>query len=73
MTKEKAMGSELLRTSSLLQVLRQEFEAVEDGRDGPNKRYEIADVALSAFAVFFTQSPSFSGLSAELAGTPGAL
>ncbi|MFN3742874.1 MAG: ISNCY family transposase, partial [Anaerolineales bacterium] len=48
-----------LRTSSLVEVLRQAFEAVEDQRNGPNKRYELADVALSAFAVFFTQSPSF--------------
>jgi len=30
-----------------------------DYRTGPNRRYEIADAALEAFAVFFTQSPSF--------------
>lgn len=53
------MGYQALRTSSLIRVLREEFEAVIDGRKGPNKRYEIVDVALSAFAVFFAQSPSF--------------
>lgn len=53
------MGYKALSTSSLIQVLREEFESVADWRNGPNKRYEIADVALSAFAVFFTQSPSF--------------
>lgn len=53
------MGYESLRTSSLIKVLRQEFEVAADWRKGPNKRYELADVALSAFAVFFTQSPSF--------------
>lgn len=30
-----------------------------DYRTGPNRRYEISDAALGAFAVFFTQSSSF--------------
>ena len=30
-----------------------------DHRTGPHRLYEIADAALGAFAVFFTQSPSF--------------
>ena len=30
-----------------------------DRRTGDNTRYEMADIALSAFAVFFTQCPSF--------------
>jgi hypothetical protein len=30
-----------------------------DGRSGPQRRYEMADVALAAFSVFFMQSPSF--------------
>jgi len=28
-------------------------------KGGPNQRYALQDAALSAFAVFFTQSPSF--------------
>ena len=30
-----------------------------DQRTRPNTKYEMADAALGAFAVFFTQSPSF--------------
>jgi hypothetical protein len=30
-----------------------------DSRTGPHRLYELADAALGAFAVFFTQSPSF--------------
>ncbi len=34
-------------------------EQLPDGRTGQNGTYTMADFALSAFAVFFTQSPSF--------------
>lgn len=30
-----------------------------DKRTGQNKHYQMSDAALSAFSVFFTQSPSF--------------
>jgi hypothetical protein len=33
--------------------------ALPDPRTGGNTRFEMADIALSAFAVFFTQCPSF--------------
>ena len=33
--------------------------AFPDKRTGANKQYSMEDIALSAFAVFFTQSPSF--------------
>ena len=33
--------------------------ALPDARKGKNTRYTMADIALSAFSVFFTQSPSF--------------
>jgi len=35
------------------------LEDFPDKRTGKNKRYQIIDVALSAFSVFFTQTPSF--------------
>jgi hypothetical protein len=35
------------------------FEKLPDYREGVNTRYEIKDAAVSAFSVFFTQSPSF--------------
>ena len=35
------------------------FEKLPDYRQGVNTRYEIKDAAVSAFSVFFTQSPSF--------------
>jgi hypothetical protein len=33
--------------------------ALPDRRTGRNTQYSLADIALSAFSVFFTQSPSF--------------
>ena len=43
----------------LLKHLEQAIDAVPDARNGPNTQYELADAGLGAFAVFFTQSPSF--------------
>ena len=44
----------------LLKQTEQVFATLPDARTGgPNTRYEVADAALGAFAVFFTQEPSF--------------
>ena len=43
----------------LVQALPQPLAALPDDRKGKNTRYAIKDAALGAFAVFFTQSPSF--------------
>lgn len=44
----------------LIEQVRSTFEQLPDVRKGgPNQRYAMPDAALSAFAVFFTQSPSF--------------
>ncbi|MEP6588069.1 MAG: ISNCY family transposase, partial [Polaromonas sp.] len=44
----------------LIEQVRSTFEQLPDTRKGgPNQRYVLQDAALSAFAVFFTQSPSF--------------
>jgi len=43
----------------LMTSLFQQFDQLPDHRTGQNSRYAIADAAKAAFAVFFTQSPSF--------------
>jgi hypothetical protein len=43
----------------LIGRLRRVAAALPDRRTGDNTRYSMADIALSAFAVFFTQCPSF--------------
>lgn len=43
----------------LVEQLRAGSQDLPDTRTGSNTRYEMSDFVLSAFAVFFTQSPSF--------------
>lgn len=45
--------------ASLIQKTRQVFAALTDPRKGKNTTYSMADFAISAWSVFFTQSPSF--------------
>lgn len=46
--------------SSLTKLIRAAFECLPDGRRASNAtKYEMVDAALSAFSVFFSQSPSF--------------
>lgn len=46
--------------ASLLKLARGVFDGLPDGRRKSNAtKYEMGDAALSAFSVFFTQSPSF--------------
>jgi hypothetical protein len=45
--------------SKLIGYLNEAVEEFVDIRTGNNSRYAIRDVVLSAFSVFFTQSPSF--------------
>lgn len=50
----------LLTTEKLNTSIRAAFEQFPDvRRPGNHQTYTVADAALSAFAVFFTQSPSF--------------
>jgi hypothetical protein len=44
---------------TLVSSFRQLLESLPDKRTGKNTRYEMEDAALSAFSVFFTQTPSF--------------
>ena len=43
----------------MVQQLRNEIYNFPDKRRGQNTQYSIEDIALSAFSLFFTQSPSF--------------
>jgi hypothetical protein len=43
----------------LMQALHAQLASLPDDRKGKNIQYAITDAALGAFAVFFTQSPSF--------------
>lgn len=49
-----------LSFNKLAEQLRCHFDTLPDFRQGSNRQtYDISDAALSAFSVFFTQSPSF--------------
>jgi hypothetical protein len=50
---------EALSFDNLIRLLHQQLEQPPDHRNGRNTTYSIKDAALGAFAVFFTQSPSF--------------
>jgi hypothetical protein len=43
----------------MIKRLEQACESFPDERTGKNSVYDLADVGMSAFSVFFTQSPSF--------------
>jgi len=50
---------EALAFDDLVQALHHQLAALPDYRTGKNTQYAVKDAALGAFAVFFTQSPSF--------------
>ena len=47
------------RLDGYIAALRERCGALPDRRSGRNGRYVMADIGLSAFSVFFMQSPSF--------------
>jgi hypothetical protein len=55
----------------LIQLYRQQFEQLPDHRKGKNTTYQISDAVLGAFAVFFTQSPSFLAHQRQMKRTKG--
>lgn len=48
-----------LKLTRMIQQLEQSCERFPDLHTGKNSKYELRDVGMSAFSVFFTQSPSF--------------
>ena len=50
---------ENLRLPRMIERLKQACDEFPDERTGKNSQYDLPDVGMSAFSVFFTQSPSF--------------
>jgi len=48
-----------LTQKSLVAMIKDKFANLTDERTGKNTQYEVSDAAISAFAVFFLQNPSF--------------
>ena len=55
----------------LIAELREVCSSFEDKRRGSNRSYKMADIGLSAFSVFFMQSPSFLAHQTALAARRG--
>ena len=64
-------GSSVLTLDDISTRFRHTFEGFVDARKGKNKHYSLTDAALSAFSVFFTQSPSFLDFQRTLELTHG--
>lgn len=60
-----------LNFDTLVDFLRGYLGALPDTRRGRNQQYTIADAALSAFSVFFMQSPSFLAHQRQMASRSG--
>ena len=52
-------GRAVLTLADIAKQIRRTFEQFTDPRRGKNTRYTLVDAGLSAFSVFFMQSPSF--------------
>ena len=52
-------GPYAVTLDDITKQLRRTFEGFTDRRTGKNTRYTMTDAGLSAFSVFFMQSPSF--------------
>lgn len=52
-------GRAALTLDDITKQIRRTFEQFTDLRRGKNTRYTLVDAGLSAFSVFFMQSPSF--------------
>ena len=64
-------GPYALTLDGITRQMRRTFEAFSDPRQGQNTSYTMVDAALSAFSVFFTQSPSFLEYQRSLEQTQG--
>ena len=54
--------SEKLHLGQMVKWVKEAASKFPDLRTGKNTQYELEDAALGAFAVFFTQSPSFPSI-----------
>jgi hypothetical protein len=55
----KQQTKTVFNQATLVAMIKDKFANLTDARTGKNTHYEISDAALSAFAVFFLQNPSF--------------
>lgn len=55
----------------IVQYFQSILKDLPDKRTGKNKRYQMSDAALSAFSIFFTQSPSFLAHQRSMAHSKG--
>jgi hypothetical protein len=65
-------GPFVLTLDDITKRRRGTFEGFTDPRKGKNTTYTMVDAALSAFSVFFMQSPSFLEYQRSLEQTRGA-
>jgi hypothetical protein len=56
---------------TIVSSFRQRLSSLPDKRTGKNTRYGMEDAALSAFGVFFTQTPSFLAYQRMMEGSKG--
>lgn len=61
----------LRRFDQIVASIRKRMGALHDRRTGKNKKYRMADIGLSAFAVFYTQCPSFLAAQKAMAESKG--
>ena len=64
-------GSNALTFDDVVKQLRTTFETFADPRTGKNANYTMTDAGLSAFSVFFMQSPSFLDFQRTMQETQG--
>ena len=64
-------GPFVLTWDDITKQIRSTFEGFTDPRQGKNTRYTLVDAGLSAFSVFFMQSPSFLEYQRSLEQTHG--
>jgi hypothetical protein len=66
-----AAGGGALHFDALIGEVREVAAALPDRRTGDNRHYPMIDIALSAFSVFFMQSPSFLDFQRTMGRTKG--
>jgi hypothetical protein len=66
-------GKNALTFSDVVKQLRTTFDTFSDPRTGKNTTYTMTDAGLSAFSVFFMQSPSFLDFQRTMQETQGKI
>jgi hypothetical protein len=68
---ERESMGEKLSIGQMVKWVKEAASKFPDRRTGKNKQYEMEDAVLGAFAVFFTQRPSFLAYQQEMKRTKG--